>query len=365
LLTHREAVHGASLPTPEEATMVRTRSCYQGISLYAPSSTECQVNLSDSTNLFGVPPAAERVLREGTAATITCYPHSYAQALKKALSAHTGFEPAWITTGCGSADIIDSALRAFLEPGERVACPDPTFVMMPHFAKVNGLQYTPVPLKPDFDIDVEGLLATGARLIYVCSPNNPTGTVATRASLERLVDAAPGVVLLDEAYVEFANASAADMARTWPNVLVTRTFSKAFGLAGMRVGYVVGHPALVAEVEKSLGPYKISALAESMAAAVLTEDWPWVKRRAMDARENRKRLVAGLKAQGLAPLPSETNFVLVPQPGASRIAARMRELGVNVRAFQRLTGVGDALRIGCGPWPMMKAALDALREARR
>jgi histidinol-phosphate aminotransferase len=345
--------------------MMSTRSCYQGILLYAPLSTQCQVDLSDSTNLFGAPPAAERILHEASTSTITRYPHSYAPDLKKALSEHTGFEPSWITTGCGSADIIDSALRALLEPGERVAFPDPTFVMMPHFAKMNGLQYTQVPLKPDLDIDVEGLLATRARLIYVCSPHNPPGTVATRAALERLVAQAPGVVILDEAYVEFSSASAMDMPRTWPNVLVTRTFSKAFGLAGMRVGYAVGNPKLVAEVEKSLGPYKISAVAERMALAVLAEDGPWVQRRVEDARKNRARLVIGLESQGLAPLPSEANFVLVPLPGAVQVAARMRELGVNVRAFERLTGVGDALRIGCGPWPMMKAALDALRDAWR
>jgi histidinol-phosphate aminotransferase len=345
--------------------MILTRSSYEGIPLYAPPSTQCLVDLSDSTNLFGVPPAAERILHDASASTITRYPRSYAADLKKALSAHTGFEPAWLATGCGSADIIDSALRAFVEPGECVAFPDPTFVMLPHFARVNGLRYTQVPLKQDFDIDVDGLLATGARLIYVCSPNNPTGTMATRAALERLATEAPGVVLLDEAYVEFAGASALDMSRTWPNVLVTRTFSKAFGLAGMRVGYAVGHPTLVAEVEKSLGPYKISALAERMAMAVLAEDRPWVQRRAEDARVSRTRLVSWLKSQGLAPLPSEANFVLVPLPGAVQVAARMREMGVNVRAFERLTGVGDALRIGCGPWPMMKAALDALRDAWR
>jgi histidinol-phosphate aminotransferase len=345
--------------------MIPSRASYRDIPLYAPASVQCRVDLSDNTNLFGMPPASERALREAATTAASRYPRSYAPDLKAALAEYTGFEPSWFTTGCGSDDIIDSALRAFLEPGERIAYPDPTFVMMSYFARVNGLQFVPVPLRPDFDIDVDGLLATGARLIYVCTPNNPTGTLASRAALERLVEAAPGIVLIDEAYVEFSGISAADLARTRHNVLVTRTFSKAFGLAGMRVGYAMGHPALVTEVEKARGPYKHTGVAERMAIAALTEDVPWMKARAADALESRRRLVAGLREQGLEPLPSEANFVLVPLPGAPRIAARMRELDVNVRAFQGLAGVGDALRIGCGPWPLLEAALHALREARR
>ena len=199
--------------------MIRTRPSYRDISLYSPPSVPCRVDLSDNTNLFGMPPAAERALRETVSSTVTRYPISYAPDLKKALSAYTGFEPSWLTTGCGSDDLIDCSLRALLEPGEPLGVPEPSFSMMSYFAKVNGLQYTPVPLRRDFDIDVDGLLATGARLIYVCSPNNPTGTVVSRAALERLVDAAPGLVLLDEAYVEFASGSHVDLVRSRPNVL--------------------------------------------------------------------------------------------------------------------------------------------------
>lgn len=345
--------------------MIRTRPSYRDISLYSPPVVPCRVDLSDNTNLFGMPPSAERALREVATSTVTRYPISYAPDLKKALAAYTGFEPSWLTTGCGSDDLIDCALRAFVEPGESIAVPDPSFSMMSYFAKVNGLRFTPVPLRRDFDIDVDAMLATGARLFYVCSPNNPTSTVASRAALERLVDAAPGIVLVDEAYVEFASSSNVDLARSRPNVLVTRTLSKAFGLAGMRVGYALGSPELVAEVEKARGPYKHSGIAERMAIAALTEDLEWVKARAAEAKANRQRLAAALEAQGLRALPSEANFLFVPLPDAPRIAARMRELEVNVRAFQGLTGVGDALRIGCGPWPMMEAALQALREARR
>jgi histidinol-phosphate aminotransferase len=345
--------------------MIPKRESYRDIPLYSPPAVPCSVDLSDNTNLFGVPPTAEYILRDTGRSTITRYPASYAPDLKKALSEYTGFEPSWLTTGCGSDDLIDCTLRAFLEPGERIAVMDPSFTMMSYFAKVNGLKFTPVPLKPDFDLDVDAMLATDARLFYVCSPNNPTSTAVSRASLERLVDGANGIVLVDEAYVEFSRGSNVDLVRSRPNVLVTRTLSKAFALAGMRVGYAIGRPEVVAEVEKARGPYKHTGVAERMAVAAVTMDLPWVKARVEEAKEIRGRLTEALRSMGLKALPSEANFVMVPLPNAPRIAARMRELDVNVRAFQNLALVGDALRIGCGPWPMMEKALQTLQEARR
>jgi len=339
-----------------------SRASYRDIPLYSPSKARCRVDLSDNTNLFGMPPAAERVLRDMATSQVGRYPVGYSPDLKEAVARYTGVDASRVTTGCGSDDVIDSTLRAFLEPGELIAFPSPTFVMMSYFAKVNGLRYASVKLRPDFDIDVDGLLATGAKLLYVCSPNNPTGTVASRAALERLVEKAPGLVLLDEAYAEFARESHLDLASR-PNVLVTRTMSKAFGLASMRVGYAVGAPGLVAEVEKARGPYKVTGLSERMAAAALSEDVPWMRARVDESLAIRERLVAELRGLGLSTLPTEANFVMAPLRGALAVAEKMRARDVNVRAFAGLPGIGDALRIGCGPWNLMEAALDALREA--
>ncbi|MCP3100836.1 aminotransferase class I/II-fold pyridoxal phosphate-dependent enzyme [Myxococcus sp. K15C18031901] len=346
--------------------MIAPRPSFRDIPLYSPAKKACRVDLSDNTNLFGVAPAAERVLREASPALLSRYPRGYAPDLRGVLAERVGVGPEAVTTGCGSDDVLDSALRAFLEPGEVLAFHAPTFVMMPLFAQVNGLRVRAVPLRDDFDLDVESLLATQAKVLYLCSPNNPTGTVLSRAAVERVVERAPGLVIIDEAYAEFAAGPGfMDLARNRPNVLVTRTFSKAYGLAGMRVGWAVGAPALVAEVEKARGPYKLTTLAEAMAVAVLEDDADWVAARAAQAVMNRERLREELVALGLRPLPSEGNFLMVPLPGASRVAERMRELDVNVRAFQALPGVGDALRIGSAPWPLMEAALTALREALR
>ena len=339
------------------------RAAYRGVSLYSVDSAPCAVDLSDNTNLWGSPPAARRVLRELADDALARYPSAYASELKDALAEYAGVDPACIGTGCGSDDILDSAIRAFAAPGDRIAFCAPTFAMIPIFARLNGVEPVAIPMTSSWDIDPDALARADARVIYVCSPNNPTGTVASRGALDRLIASAPGVVLLDEAYAEFCAESILDLAKASERVLVSRTMSKAFGLAGLRVGYAVGAPSLIAEVEKSRGPYKVSTVAERAAVAALMHDRTWVAERVGAARASRDRLATSLRALGLAPLPSQANFVFVPIADAPAVARRMRERGVAVRAFQGLPIVGDALRITAGPDPMMEQGLDALAEA--
>jgi histidinol-phosphate aminotransferase len=343
------------------------RASYREISLYAPDRAPCTTDLSDNTNCWGVPPAAERALRDAASSTVTRYPNLYAASLKEALGEYIGVGRHQIVTGCGSDDVLDSAIRACAEPGDRIAFPDPSFAMIPIFARMNGLVPVPVPLTPALDIDADAMLATGARIIYLCSPNNPTGGSLSRAAIERIVRDAPGVVILDEAYAEFAATDCRDLLHASDRVLLTRTMSKAFGLAGLRVGYAAASPSLVAAVEKSRGPYKVNAIAERMSLAALGEGMPWVRERIADAIENRGRLVTALETRGHLALPSTANFVLVPIERAGERARAMRTLGVAVRPFDALPAVtealrathGAALRISIGPWPMIEAMLSA------
>jgi histidinol-phosphate aminotransferase len=339
------------------------RASYRDVSLYSPEATPCDIDLSDNTNLWGTPPGATRALRELADAGVTRYPAAYAAPLKEAIAAYAGVDTSCIVTGCGSDDILDSAIRAFAEPGDRLAFCAPTFAMIPIFARLNGVESVPAPMAAKWDIDADALARTDARIVYICSPNNPTGTIATRVALERLITSASGLVILDEAYAEFATESRLDLAARSDRVLIVRTMSKAFGLAGLRVGYAVGAPALVAEVEKSRGPYKVSSAAERAATAALTHDRAWVAERVAAARTSRARLAESVRTLGLAPLPSEANFVLVPVPRATTLAKRLRERGVAVRAFEGLPSIGDALRITVGPAPMMERALATLEEA--
>lgn len=328
------------------------RATYRDLSLYAPDRAPARIDLSDNTSAWGTPPAARRVIAAGSEAAR--YPSLYSDDLKRALSKYTGAAVSMITTGCGSDDVLDSTLRALAEPGDRVAYSAPTFPMVPILARMNGLTPVAAPLDEIADI--------GARIIYLCSPNNPTGETTPRRRVARLIQrlSAEQVLVIDEAYAEFAEDGLVDLAVATPRVILTRTLSKAFGLAGLRVGYAIGDPLLITEVEKSRGPYKVSAVAERAAIAALTEDLPWVREHVAIVIDNRVRLSKALTDRGLAPLSSAANFVFVPIADAVSIARVMRAQGVAVRAFEEPSG----LRITVGTWPQISEALHALDEAR-
>ena len=337
-----------------------SRESYRDIALYSTPSGQCSVDLSDNTNLWGAPPAALRTLAAAPSEDVARYPSAYEPALATALADYVGVSPAMIACGCGSDDVLDSAIRAFAEPGEVLCLPEPTFSMISVFARANGLSPVSLPLTSSFEADVDAMLETGARIIYLCSPNNPTGGALPRRMVEQTVENAPGLVIIDQAYVEFGGDSYIDLASGGRPVLITRTMSKAFGLAGLRVGYGVGSPELIAEVLKARGPYKVNALAERAAIAALESDLGWVTDRVQDVIGNRFRFRAELAERGMASLESSANFVLVPVGDCAAVSRRLERAGIRVRALPGLAGIGDAIRIAIGPWDMMQRCLDAL-----
>lgn len=342
------------------------RASYRAMDLYSPNRRPCAIDLSDNTNLAGVPPSARRALENAMESAFTRYPAIYAAELKRAIADFNGVPPESVVTGCGSDDVIDSTLRAFTEPGDRIAFAEPTFAMLPTFAAMNSLEACVSGLCEDLDIDAEALVSAAAEITYVCTPNNPTGSLASVEALERVMDGAPGIIVVDEAYVDYAGVeSLARRAVTHPRLIVVRTLSKAFGLAGMRVGYAVGNPEVIAAVEKSRGPYKVTALAEAMAIAALDHDREWVNARIAEVLESRARFVEWLDAHALRTLPSAANFVLIVVSDAASKAAALRERGVAVRPFPAARGIGDALRISVGPWEIMERALPVFEEVFR
>jgi histidinol-phosphate aminotransferase len=341
------------------------REEWRDLVVYQPSSSPVELDLSDNTSRFGVPPSALAVLREDAATGVARYPSAYGEGLKRALADYAGVTPGEVATGCGSDDVLDSAIRAFARPGERFAHLAPTFPMAERFARLNGLEVGDAPLAADGSFDPAALLAGDPAVVYMCSPNNPTGASLDPGAVEYVLAHAPGVVLLDEAYAEFAGTGRAADAPARRGLVVVRTLSKAFGLAGLRVGYACAEASLVRQIELSRGPYKVGSTAERAAEAAVRNDLGWVRERAGEAVKMRGRLAAELRVRGFATLPTDANFVLVPLPGAPRIAAAMRATGVAVRPFEALPGVGDALRITAAPWPELERALAALEEAAR
>lgn len=340
------------------------RDGYGPLSLYAPVRPAVDHDLSDNTNQWGAPPSVAAALGGVNPVVLTQYPAQPTTALLEAIARYNGVTDARaVMASCGSDDLLDCMMRGLARPGDRIALSWPSFSMVPYFARTNGLEPVLLPFTHDWDANADALLAANARITYLCAPNNPTGTPLTERTVQRVLDEANGVVVIDEAYAEFSSRTWAKEAETHGRLVVTRTMSKAFGLAGMRVGYAIGHPALLHEIEIARGPYKIGALSDLAATTALTHDAAWMRDRAADAIAARTWLTSALLNMGLAPLPSEANFVLVPVPDASAVAARMAEGGILVRAFTALPGVGDALRITVGPPGVMTRCIALLSES--
>ncbi len=343
--------------------MLKLREAYRDITLYDPQRTPCQVDLSDNTNLFGVAPSVRVLLQDTPDRLVTRYPSVFAKKLKQALAERHGVAPENIATGCGSDDVIDSALRAFCDPGDSVLYADPTFGVVPTFTRMNAAEPIRVLTQPDFTLDVRAMLAERARVTYVCSPNNPTGTELSAEQLQQLDAELEGLLLLDEAYADYGNADYALYAVQSARTISLRTMSKAFGLAGLRVGYAIGPAPLISEIEKSRGPYKVSALAEAAARGILCADTAWVNEVVEQTRANRTQLAQRLAQLNLTFWPSAANFILIKLPAgisAHDANLRLRARGVAVRPFPAVPHAGDCIRVTVGPWEQMEKFLAAL-----
>ena len=337
------------------------RADYETLAAYRADRPAVEIDLSDSTNQWGIAPAAAEALRQWQPRDVTEYLPDTAR-LSDAIGSYVGVDAGSVVTGCGSDNVLDAAFRGLASPGDAVAHPAPTFAMIPILCRVNALRSIPVPVLANGDIDPDALVATGARIIYLCTPNNPSGTSHSQRAVEHVIQNAPGVVIIDEAYAEFADHPWTASAPAYPHVLSTRTLSKSFGLAGLRIGFGIGAPGLVTEVLKSRGPYKVNAFAERAAVAALSHDREWIGAHAAEVRLLRVRFAEALASLGLSPLRSNANFVCVQVPDARGVAERLYAHGIAVRAFSGLPVIGDVLRIGVAPWPVLERVVRALRE---
>lgn len=270
-------------------------------------------------------------------------------ALEAALATRVGVAPERLLLTAGADEGIDRACRAFLEPGRTILLPDPSFDMFDCSAMLAGGELVRVGWWDDaFPIDgFVDRIDTRTSVVAIVSPNNPTGSVATLADVRRLAAAAPSaLVILDHVYVEYANEDLTARVLDLPNVLVLRTLSKAWGLAGCRVGYAIGSAYVIAVLRAAGGPYTVAAPSVALALHQLERGVEPLRTHVARVRDERGLLSARLAAAGLAPRPSQANFVLVEcGPRAGAIRAGLADRGVLVRDFPGRRGLATALRI--------------------
>jgi histidinol-phosphate aminotransferase len=291
------------------------------------------------------------------------YPDPMARAFRATASRVLGVPEDAILAGNGSDDILTIATRTFLAPGDTLAYPEPTYSLYPILARLQDARIATVPWAEGWSLPVDALAATGARAIYLANPNAPSGTCVSIAAVEALARAFDGVVLVDEAYVDFADAHCLELALRLPNVVVSRTMSKAYSLAGMRFGFAVTRPEIVREMAKVKDSYNCDAVATAAAAAAIA-DQEYAKGTWAKIRAERARMTRALETCGWSVLPSQANFVLatVPGGGAAQVLGELKKRGVLVRFFD-LPGLRDKLRITVGApedTDALAAALSAL-----
>ena len=345
----------------------RLRPALRGFEPYDPAFSPCRVNLSANENTHEMPAALRSAIDAALLATpLERYPDPMANALRDALAARHGVGRECVCVGNGGDELLFNLIFAFGGPGRAlVTCP-PDFAEYANFAAMCETEVVRVPRDPeDFSIDADALVAAarGAAMVILTSPNNPTGGLCPRAVVERLLAETDALVLVDEAYVEFAGegASVMDLLASSPRLMVLRTLSKAFGLAGLRVGYLVADPGIVGALAAVRQIYSVDVLAQSVALAAV-EGRDALAEVAADIVAERERLLASLaELPGVRAWPSAANFVLVRVPRAEEVRRRLRdEHSVLVRDFSSAPGLEGCLRLSVGTREENDALLDAL-----
>ncbi len=354
-----------------EAALRWVKPRVRALGAYTLRPYEPRVKLNQNESPYDVP--AE--LKARIAASLADrpwnrYPPFVASGFISAVSEATGWPTDGVLVANGSNELIQALFAVVAGPGVRVVVPEPTFTLYRLMAEVNGADVVSVPLDAELRFDVDAIVraarGSGAAAVVLCTPNNPTGAVLSREEIERIHDGTEALVLLDQAYVEFGGYDAVPFLEGRPRAVVLRTFSKAMSLAGLRAGYLLGDPALVAEVNKAKLPYNVNFYTEVAAAEVL---------RARDllepgveaVRRERDRLYEALREMpGIRAFPSGANFVCfrVEREGTTHTEVFRRLLdghGILVRDVSGYPMLEGCLRVNAGTPEETGEFLDALR----
>ena len=259
-------------------------------------------------------------------------------------------------------EILALAIRTFVDPGQKIVVPYPNYSLYEVLIQLHGAELEYLNMPADFQLP-DGIYDFDSPLCFVTRPNAPTGVMATKDSMERLCETFNGIVFIDEAYVDFAEESCIDFPKRYDNVIVGRTFSKSFGLCGVRLGLGMANPALIAEFMKTKDSYNLNVSTQAAGIAAI-EDYEYMVEMVGKIKQTRTRLGDALIDMGFTFQPSQTNFILAHwsgNPSAKEIFEQLKEQNILVRYFDA-PGLTDALRISVGTEEETDRLLDALSE---
>ena len=354
----------------DDAVLARVKSTIRpkirALKAYPVAKATGMVKLDAMENPYSLSGEARAEIAAAIAnARINRYPDGPGDEVKAALRRSLKLpDGVALVLGNGSDEILQMLTAVVAKPGAVVLAPDPSFVLYRMQAELANLRFVGVPLRADLTLDIDAMLAAiethRPALVWLAYPNNPTGTLFDARDIERIVEASPGLVAVDEAYYAFADATFLPRVLDFANLVVVRTLSKV-GMAGVRLGYAAGHPAWIAEIDKVRPPYNVNTLTQ-VAVPVLLRYGDLLAEQAAAIRRERARVAAALAAlRGVTVFPSHANFLLVRVPDAAVWFATLKEAGIlvkNVDGWHPL--LAGCLRITIGTPAENNAVLDAL-----
>lgn len=344
------------------------RSEILALKAYHVPDSAGMVKLDAMENPYRLPAELQaEVARLAETAELNRYPDPDAGQLKARLRTVMGIPDGMdVLLGNGSDEIIQMLTMAAARPGAVVLGLEPSFVMFRMIATFCGVRFVGVPLKPDFSLDADKVIAAIAEhqpaLVFIAYPNNPTGNLFDEAAMTRIIEAAPGMVVVDEAYHAFAGRSFMPRLKDHPNLLVMRTLSKS-GLAGLRLGLIAGTGAWLSHVDKVRLPYNVNVLTQLVAEKVLQHQ-ELLAQQAAAIKAERTRLFDGLKRiPGIQPFPSDANFILFRTGKAEQVFNGLKQRGVLIKNLHGShPALADCLRVTVGTPEEDTRFLDALNE---
>jgi len=325
-----------------------------------PEGTEF-VKLNTNENPYPPSPRVLEAVHDAAGASLRLYPNPTARELREKIGDVYGFDPAQVFVGNGMDEVLSLIVRTFVEVGEQAVIFYPSYTLDEILLRQHGAVPVIVELGKDFSVPLEAADAD-AKVLFLPNPNSPTGILEPQAKVRDLCERFRGLVVIDEAYVDFAEENCLELAAEMENVLVSRTFSKSSSLAGLRVGFAVGPEQLIAALNKTKDSYNVNRVSQAAALAAL-EDLPYAIENVARIKATRTRLVTQLERQGFDVLRSSANFVMARHPhlAASAIYKALKEQGILVRYFE-MPRLDQYVRITIGTDEETDRLLGALAE---
>jgi len=350
---------------------VRDLSCYEVKTILGQKSQEKIVKMNLNENFAMPTKTIQKLLLDACRSVdVRAYPPPRGSLAIRAISRFLGFSESKISVANGADEIMDLLMKVFVRKGSKVIVVEPSFPMYTFFAQLYGGIKVTALLEPDFSLDIDTILNktdNDTRLLFVCSPNNPTGNQFRESNIKKLLQEFEGIVVVDEAYVDFASGSIINWVRKYDNLAVLRSFSKAFGLAGLRLGYLVSNESIAEYVQRVVGPFNVNSVTQQTIALAL-ENWSYFERQIRLVVNEREWLMKKLKQiDGVNPYPSDSNFILFKVTKdditSAIVTERMENRNVLVKDRGHLLLLENCIRVTVGTRNMNQTFLSVLKES--